>query len=46
METADLLISRANEEREKIFERYDLGRKVPVDPWEDPELNVYNKLDR
>lgn len=40
------LISRAAEERQKIFERYELGRTAPVDPWEDPEKNIYTMIDR
>lgn len=39
------LINRAADERQKIFERYELGRTVPVDSWEDPEF-VYDKVDR
>jgi USP6 N-terminal-like protein len=40
------LINRAAEEREKIFERYDMGRTAPVDPWEDPDYSVYTMVDR
>lgn len=40
------LINRAAEERQKIFERYELGRKAPVDSWEDPEISVYTMTDR
>lgn len=40
------LINRAAEERQKIFDRYELGRKAPVDSWEDPEYNVYTMIDR
>jgi hypothetical protein len=41
------LLSRAAEERLKIFERYELGRTAPVDPWEDPEkTNIYTMIDR
>lgn len=45
MDPSDL-VARANEERQKIFERYDLGRKVPAEPWEDPEFSVYSMTDR
>jgi hypothetical protein len=41
------LIERSNEERKKIFERYELGRQgQSIDPWEDPEYNVYSMIDR
>lgn len=40
------LISRAADERQKIFDRYELGRKAPADPWEDPEMSVYTLVDR
>ena len=40
------LLERSNQEREKIFERYELGRQGPIDSWEDPEFNVYSKIDR
>lgn len=40
------LLERSNQEREKIFERYELGREAPIDSWEDPEANVYSKIDR
>lgn len=40
------LLERSNQEREKIFERYEIGRSQPIDSWEDPELNVYSMIDR
>jgi len=40
------LIERSNEERKKIFDRYELGREGAIDPWEDPEYNVYSMIDR
>lgn len=40
------LINRAADERQKIFERYELGRQAPVDSWEDPEFSVYQMIDR
>lgn len=40
------LVNRAAEEREKIFERYDLGRQGPVDPWEEPDYSIYEMVDR
>jgi hypothetical protein len=41
------LINRAAEEREKIFERYDLGRDAPVDQWEDPDFSaIATRTDR
>lgn len=40
------LINRAADERQKIFERYELGRRAPVDSWEDPEESVYKMVDR
>lgn len=40
------LIERSNEERKKIFERYELGRKGTIDPWEDSDNNIYSKIDQ
>lgn len=40
------LLERSTEERRKIFERYELGRDAAIDPWEDPEYNVYSLIDR
>lgn len=40
------LISRAAEERQKIFERYELGRKAQIDSWEEPGKNIYTMIDR
>ncbi|KAJ6647677.1 USP6 N-terminal-like protein [Pseudolycoriella hygida] len=40
------LIQRANEEREKLFQRYDDGREQPIDSWEDPSFEVYHQTDR
>jgi len=44
----EALIARANEEREKIFQRYERGREAgaDIDPWEDPEFDVYQRIDR
>lgn len=44
----ELLISRAREERKKIFERYDKGRSADndIDPWEDPANEIYHKMDK
>ncbi|XP_053669039.1 mucin-5AC-like [Anopheles marshallii] len=44
----EALIARAKEEREKIFQRYDKGREpgAEIDPWEDPEFEVYQQTDR
>ncbi len=44
----ELLISRAREERKKIFERYDKGRSEDndIDPWEDAALEIYHKMDK
>lgn len=42
------LIERANEEREKLFQRYDRGREPgnEIDEWEDPGYEVYHQTDR
>ncbi|XP_050724776.1 uncharacterized protein LOC127002732 isoform X4 [Eriocheir sinensis] len=42
------LLIRAREERANIVGRYDLGREegAVIDPWEDPELEVYHTTDR
>lgn len=45
MNSQDLL-ERSAQEREKIFERYELGREGPIDSWEDPEYSVYSMIDR
>lgn len=44
----DALVARAKEERAKIFQRYDLGRKqgAEIDSWEDPAYEVYHQTDR
>uniref|UniRef100_A0A182XXC1 Rab-GAP TBC domain-containing protein n=1 Tax=Anopheles stephensi TaxID=30069 RepID=A0A182XXC1_ANOST len=44
----EALIARAKEEREKIFQRYDKGREpgAEIDPWEDPQFEVYHQTDR
>ncbi|XP_014370114.1 USP6 N-terminal-like protein isoform X2 [Papilio machaon] len=45
----EALLSRASEERELIFERYERGRENlvgQIDPWEDPEFEEYHKTDR
>lgn len=42
------MVARANEEREKLYQRYDRGREVgaDIDPWEDPAFEVYHQTDR
>lgn len=42
------MVARANEEREKLYQRYDRGREVgaDIDPWEDPGFEVYHQTDR
>lgn len=42
------LLIRANEERGKLFERYDRGREpgAEIDPWEDPTFEIYHQTDR
>lgn len=42
------LLERSNQEREKIFERYELGRGAgaPIDSWEEPEYDFYAKIDK
>lgn len=44
----EALVARANEEREKLFLRYDHGREpgANIDPWEDPGFEVYHQTDR
>uniref|UniRef100_A0A182JNQ2 Rab-GAP TBC domain-containing protein n=1 Tax=Anopheles christyi TaxID=43041 RepID=A0A182JNQ2_9DIPT len=44
----EALVARAKEEREKIFQRYDKGREpgAEIDPWEDPQFEVYHQTDR
>ncbi|XP_076041759.1 USP6 N-terminal-like protein [Oratosquilla oratoria] len=46
--TDDELLVRAREERAAIVARYDLGRDegAVIDPWEDPEYEVYHMTDR
>lgn len=48
MDPIDSLVERANEEREKIFLKYERGREpgAEIDPWEDPEFSVYSHTDR
>lgn len=48
MMDTDALIARSNEEREKIFLKYERGRDVgaEIDPWEDPDFTVYLHTDR
>lgn len=38
----DDLLKRSAEERDKIFNRYELGRSdgAAIDPWEDPGFEV------
>ncbi|XP_055694336.1 USP6 N-terminal-like protein [Lutzomyia longipalpis] len=47
-DAAAALIARANEEREKLFQRYEKGREpgAEIDPWEDPGFEVYHQTDR
>lgn len=47
MDESDL-ITRAKEERDKIFKRYDQGRDqgAEIDAWEDPAFEVYRQTDR
>ncbi|XP_045109450.1 TBC domain-containing protein C215.01-like isoform X2 [Portunus trituberculatus] len=42
------LLIRAREERANIVGRYNLGREegAVIDPWEDPEFEVYHSTDR
>lgn len=42
------LLARANEERAKLFQRYDRGREpgAEIDPWEDPGFEIYHQTDR
>lgn len=44
----DKLVARANEERAKLFQRYDRGREqgAEIDPWEDPGFEIYHQTDR
>ncbi|CAD7089548.1 unnamed protein product [Hermetia illucens] len=46
--TDELLLLRAREEREKIFQRYDRGTDPSndVDPWENPSFEVYHYTDK
>lgn len=47
MMDTDALLARANEEREKIFLKYERGREgTDIDPWEDPDFSVYSHTDR
>lgn len=45
---ADALLTRANEERAKLFQRYDHGREpgAEIDSWEDPAFEIYHQTDR
>lgn len=42
------LVKRANEERAKLFNKYDNGRgpESDIDPWEDPGFEIYHQTDR
>lgn len=42
------MVARANEERAKLFQRYDRGRDegAEIDPWEDPAFEIYHQTDR
>lgn len=44
----EVLLLRAKEERDKIFERYDKGRESDnkIEPWEDPGFEVYHRTDK
>lgn len=41
----EALVARANEERAKLFQRYDRGREpgAEIDPWEDPAFEIYHQ---
>lgn len=43
----EVLLLRAKEERDNIFERYDKGRECDntIEPWEDPGFEVYHRTD-
>lgn len=47
-EDEDVLLARAAEERERIFQKYERGREpgAEIDPWEDPGFEVYHAMDR
>lgn len=42
------MVARANDERIKLFQRYDHGREpgAEIDPWEDPAFEIYHQTDR
>lgn len=42
------MVARANEERAKLFQRYDRGREpgAEIDSWEDPAFEIYHSTDR
>lgn len=44
----EAMVARANEERLKLFQRYDRGREpgAEIDPWEDPAFEIYHQTDR
>ena len=44
----DELLQRAADERENIFQRYDLGTdpRNEIDPWENPSYEVYHCTDK
>lgn len=44
----EILLIRAKEEREQIFERYAKGRQADnnIEPWEDPSFDVYHRADK
>lgn len=44
----EAMVARANEERAKLFQRYDHGREpgAEIDPWEDPAFEIYHQTDR
>jgi len=44
----EALLKRAAEERENIFNRYDLGLDPTneVDPWENPTFELYHITDK
>lgn len=44
----EAMVARANDEREKLFQRYDHGREpgAEIDEWEDPAFEVYHQTDR
>lgn len=48
MQDEDYLLRIAQEEREKLFVRYEKGREsgIEIDPWEDPGFEIYHQTDK